>query len=1696
MANDEKLRDYLKRATVDLREARRRLRETEERAHEPIAVVGMGCRLPGGVTSPEELWETVAGGHDALSPFPADRGWDLASLHDTDPNLDSDRPGTSHAQAGGFLAGIADFDAGLFGISPREALAMDPQQRLLLETTWEALERAGIDPLSLRESRTGVFAGAMYHDYATRAMNVPDDVAGYLLLGNSTAVLSGRISYVLGLQGPAVSIDTTCSTSLVTLHLACAALRRKECSLAIAGGATVMCAPDVFVEFSRQGVLSRDGRCKAFSASADGTGWSEGVGVLVLERLSDARRNGHQVLAVIRGSAVNQDGASNGLTAPNGPAQQHVIRQALADAGLSPADIDVVEAHGTGTSLGDPIEAQALIATYGQDRPGDRPLWLGSLKSNIGHTQAAAGVAGVIKMVMAMRNNVLPRTLYVDEPSPHVDWSAGSVKLLTDARPWHPEGHPRRAGVSSFGISGTNAHLILEEAPQTENSEQPEQPVQSLPVVPWVLSARTEQALREQAARLADHVTGRDLDRAAVAYSLATTRAELEHRAVVVGADTAELVAGLGKVAGGEAGEGVVASGSLRPGKLAFVCSGQGSQRHGMGRELYESFPVFARVLDEVIGELGLPLREIMWPAEGAESHGRLDGTEFAQPALFALEVALGRLLESWGVRPDYLAGHSVGELAAAHLAGVFSLPDACALVVARGRLMGALPEGGAMVAVRATEDEVTAVLSGQEHDHQLVTIAAVNGPNAVVISGEESAVTQAAACFEHSRRLRVSHAFHSPLMDPMLDAFREVAAQVTFHPPVIPLVSNLTGTLADPKDLCTPEYWVRHVREAVRFGDGLQALRTAGATTFLEIGPDATLTTLSTLSSFSDQDGDAFPTLRRDRPETPQLLHALGHLHTRGIPVDWPALFKDQPTSHVDLPTYPFQHKRYWLAPATDEAPAAAGPAESGFWQAVESEDSDSLAADLGIEPADLAPVLPALSSWRRRNRDRSALDRLRYRIAWHPVQLGTGAGSAAGTGIGTPADTSPDTPTGMATPSAPDSARSGSSGDWLVVVPPSHRAHPLTAAIVDGLARRGGAHVVPVVAEGADQEGLVAQLREHFATTDAAPAGVLSLLALDEEPHHRQPTLSRGTAATVALVQALETLGANARLWCLTSGAVPVGDEEISPAQAVVWGMGTVLGLDHPDTWGGLVDVPGTLDDAMADRLAEALQGHDGHPLEDQLALRQSGTFARRLVRAPRTVDTDRQPWPPWKPHGTVLVTGGTGVLGAHVARWLARNGADHVLLTSRRGPDAEGAAELAAELAELGARSTITACDITDRDALATLLDSVQAQYPLTAVFHVAGVMHQSGKLSGTTLEEFAEIGRSKTAGATHLDELLAEQPLEAFVLFSSGAAVWGSAGQCAYAGANAFLDALAHRRRARGLAATSVAWGAWRGGMVDEEAAAQLRRLGAPALDAEPALALLGQALEDRETHLVAGDFDWPRFAETYTFARPRPLMRALPEVAAALAAPDRPGASNAGGDTGPGNGSGKGSGNGGDPALIARLAALPEAEREPTLVELVNEQVAQVLNYDDPAEIGQDRAFKDLGMDSMTAIDLRNRIGATVGVLLPATLVFDHASPAALARHLRKELFDDEPGTVEGVLADLARLEATMTALPPEEIARTRLPARLQSLISRLTESTGGADGTDGTDSAAVADRLQEASAADVLAFIDKELGVG
>ncbi|MEU0054766.1 beta-ketoacyl synthase N-terminal-like domain-containing protein, partial [Streptomyces sp. NPDC006309] len=897
---------------------------------EPIAIVGMACRLPGGVTGPEDLWRLVAEGRDAMSGFPSDRGWDLEGLFDSDPG----RVGTSYVDQGGFLHDAGLFDAGFFGISPREALAMDPQQRLLLETSWEALERAGIDPTSLKGTDVGVFSGVMTQGYGFGG-ELPPELAGFTATGSAGSVASGRVSYVFGLEGPAVTVDTACSSSLVALHLAAQALRNGECSMALAGGATVLANPYTFVEFSRQQALSPDGRCKAFADGADGTGWAEGAGVVVLERLSEARRKGHQVLAVVRGSAVNQDGASNGLTAPNGPSQQRVIRKALANAGLSVSEVDAVEAHGTGTVLGDPIEAQALLATYGQDRA--EPLWIGSVKSNLGHAQAAAGVAGVIKTVEALRHAVLPPTLHVDQPSTEVDWSAGAVEILTEARAWPDTGRPRRAGVSAFGVSGTNAHVILEQAPEEEPAAKPVTPADG--VLPLVVSARGADALAGQAGRLAEFLGGTDAPTAAVAGALVSRRAALPERAVVVAGSREEAVAGLAALAAGESSPAVV-TGTESSGGTVVVFPGQGSQRLGMGRELYDRYPVFARAFDEACAALDAqlagwadhPVKDVVFGEVGNAGAGLLDQTVFTQAGLFAVESALFRLVESWGVRPDVVAGHSIGEVVAAHVAGVLSLTDAAALVAARGRLMQALAPVGAMVAVAATEAEVA------EHLGSGVDLAAVNAPGSVVLSGDEEAVTAVAEKIREQgrrvKRLTVSHAFHSALMEPMLAEFGEVLSGLTWNEPAIPVVSNVTGKLAEPGQLTDPAYWVDHVRRPVRFADGIAA---SGGSVFLELGPGGALT--GAIAQSAGDDAVSVPALRDDRGEAQTLLLSVAELFVRGAKVDWAAVLPEGATdARVDLPTYAFDHRHYWLrtAPATDAVALGQGTADHPMLGAV----------------------------------------------------------------------------------------------------------------------------------------------------------------------------------------------------------------------------------------------------------------------------------------------------------------------------------------------------------------------------------------------------------------------------------------------------------------------------------------------------------------------------------------------------------------------------------------------------------------------------------------------------------------------------------------------------------------------------------------------------------------------------------------
>ncbi|MEW2708707.1 type I polyketide synthase [Streptomyces koyangensis] len=1557
VSTEDKLRDYLKRATTDLAAVRRRLRAAESADREPIAIVGMACRYPGGVDSPESLWRVVRDGVDAISGFPVDRGWDMA------PFDAGAAAGIEFSREGGFIDAVADFDPSLFNISPREALAMDPQQRLVLETSWEAVERAGIDPLSLRGSRTGVFTGVMYNEYASRALSVSEEVAGHLGTGSSGSVVSGRVSYTLGLEGPALTVDTACSSSLVALHLAVRSLRSGECSLALAGGVTVMVTPNTFIDFGMSGALSADGRCRAFSADTDGTGWSEGVGVLLVERLSDALRNGHRVLAVVRGSAVNQDGASSGLTAPNGPSQQRVIRAALDAARLTPADVDVVEAHGTGTTLGDPIEAQAVLATYGQGRPDGRPAYLGSLKSNIGHTQAAAGVGGVIKMVEAMRHGVLPATLHVGEPTPHVDWEAGAVELLTEARRWPEEEEPRRAGVSSFGVSGTNAHVILEEyrpdATDTATDEAPTAPAgESDDVVPWVVSGRTEQALRGQAARLLARMDEWETDGAPtvarVGRSLAQTRAALGHRAVVLGSDLAEFRRGLEAVAEGREVPGVVRP--VRGGGTAgrtgpvLVFPGQGSQWLGMGRELAGWSPVFRESLEECAAALEPFVDWSLWDVLGSEDEALWGRVDVVQPVLWALMVSLGRLWRSAGVVPSAVVGHSQGEIAAAVVAGGLSLGDGARVVALRSRALRALAGRGGMVSLAAGPDTARELV--EDFDGR-VSVAAVNGPGSTVVSGEPEALDELIASCEargvRARRVPVDYASHSAHVEELRERILSDLAPVEAKSSVVPLYSSLTGGRIDTATMGA-EYWYENLRSLVRFDEATGALLADGRSVFLECSPHPVLTPgIEQSVEASGHPGVTLATLHRDKGDATRWLTALAEAHVAGVQVDWTTVL---PEAHpVDLPTYAFQRRRYWLDTAEPELPAT-DRAQDWFWSAVENEDLAALQRVLDVsDRTPLAEALSALSSWHRRDRERSRAESWSYRTAWTPAQF--------------------------------PAARLD--GRWLLAVHPDHHDHPLVTAVLTALAEAGADPEPLLVDPGERRDTLAGRLR--------GATGVLSLLSLAEDPAPAHPATPTGFAAGITLLHAVHDTGEPIRLWCATSGAVAAGpgDTVTHPAQALTWGLGRVAAHEYTQ-WGGLVDLPADPEPRAMARMAAVLAGTG----EDQAALRPTGVFVPRLRRA--------EPTPPgrvWQATGTVLVTGGTGGVGAHVARWLAASGAAHLLLLSRRGPQAPGADELAAELREAGAEVTIAAVDAADHDALAAVLAGLPAAQPLTAVFHAAGVV-DSSIVDSLTPDRVETALRAKAASALNLHRLTAHLDLSAFVLFSSLAGVFGSAGEGNYAPGNAFLDAFAQYRRAQGLPATSVAWGSWAGaGMAEGGFGDVLERHGILRMEPAHALAGLRTALERDETTLALAAIRWEVFSWFFTATRPSHLLDELPDVRALRQAAERSADRDGAEDQE-------------ELPPAQRLAGASEAERNRFLLDLVRDQVALVLGHESASEVEPARAFGELGLTSAGAVELRNRLTFTTGLRMSATLVFDHPSPLALSRHLAAEIAGRAP----------------------------------------------------------------------------------
>ncbi|MEU8695681.1 type I polyketide synthase, partial [Streptomyces sp. NPDC048665] len=1607
MTDEDKLLGYLKKVTADLHQTRQRLAAAEAHQHEPLAIVAMGCRFPGGVNDPDDLWRLLDDGTDAMTDWPRDRGWDIDALYDPTPGT----PGRSYTRTGGFIDRVGDFDAGFFGISPRESVGTDPQQRILLEICWEALERAGLDPLALRGSRTGVFCGTNLQDYTT-LLSLSDN-AGDDGVGNASSVLSGRISYTLGLEGPAVSVDTACSSSLVTLHLAAQALRAGECDLALAGGVTIMSTPTIFLEFSRQRGLSPDGRCRAFADTADGTAWGEGAGMLVVERLSDARRNGHPVLAVLRGSAVNQDGASNGLTAPNGPSQERVIWQALNSAQLAPADVDAVEAHGTGTTLGDPIEAQALLATYGQDRPADRPLLLGSVKSNIGHTQAAAGVAGIIKTVLALRAGRLPATLHVDRPSRHVDWSAGNIELLTEARTWPAVGdRPRRAGVSSFGVSGTNAHVILEQAPPAAQDDTTE-PREAPRPRAFAVSGRTAAALRDQARRLAAHLRSAPdggPHPADLAWSLAGTRSALEHRAVVVAADHDVLLRGLTALADAAPDPAVVRGVADTEGDPVFLFPGQGPQWEGMATELLDTDARFRAFFDEAAAAVeeftDYRVLDVLRGTPGAPPLERLD---VVQPTLFVVCVALARLWMACGVRPAAVAGQSQGEIAAAHIAGVLTLQDAARVVVARSRELTAITGRGGMVAVPLPLAEVERLIA--PYDGR-ISVGSVTGPRSVTVSGDAEPLAALLARLTddgiRARRVPVDYASHCAQVEEVRDALLAGFAPVRPRPAEIPFHSTVTGARIEDTTTLDAAYWYDNIRRTVRFESTVRALADAGQRVFVEMAPHPVVTTAvgDILDDLGITDGAVLGTLRRSEGGTERFLQSVAGLAVRGGSVDWIAVH-DEPAHRVDLPVYAFQRRRYWPAFTTVATPRTTDGADAPFWQAVESGDHATLAEALGLDTQTAATLAPALAGYRRRGADRATADRWRYRITWHPLQ----------------------------DPTAPSLT-----GRWTLVVPRGHETGPEATAVRAALTR-AGADCVPVTVDGhLDRTGLAAALAD---ATDGA-RGVLSLLALDDSPHPRHPQLPGGFATTVALVQTLDDLGTRLPVWFLTRGAVATrsGTAPTAPAQALVWGFGRVVALEQADCWGGLIDLPDQLDARTADRVAAVLARTDH---EDQVAVRPTGVLGRRLERAAVGGLPGRRQW---RPQGTVLVTGGTGALGRHVARWLARAGAPHLLLVSRSGPDAEGAAELLAELNAAGTHAELVARDIADPVDLAALLATIPEERPLTAVFHTAAVL-DDGVIGSLTPERLAEVLRVKVGGALNLDAATRDLDLSAFVLFSSSSGVFGSPGHGNYAPGNAYLDALAEDRRSRGLPATAVAWSGWAdGGMAAGTVGERLQRHGVRLMDPAVAVTALQDALDQDDTALVVTDIDWEVFGAELDKGRPRRLYAQLPDLEQLRAR--RPAAPTASGAD--------------ENDLMATIAALGDAERRHALLELVRGHIAYVLNHPSPDDVEPARAFRELGFDSLTAVELRNTLGEATGMRLPATLVYDYPTPAALAEHLGEQLAPAGPAASAGAVTvtrrDTAEDPVVIVGMACRFPGGADTPERFWRLLADGTDAMG------------------------------------
>jgi acyl transferase domain-containing protein/acyl carrier protein len=1549
-----------------------------------FAIVGYAARLPGAADA-DEFWQVLRQGRDTVSEVPQDR-WDVEEFFDPDP----DAAGKIATRRAGFVDDVAGFDAPFFGLSAREVRFLDPQHRLLLETAWRAVEHSGTAPTALANTRTGVYVGLSTHDYLGMISEElgHSEIDAYLAIGTAAAAGAGRISYRLGLQGPAVTVDTACSSSLVAIHQACQALRLGECDLALAGGANVLISPVTMMTFSHAHMLAPDGRCKTFDAAADGYVRGEGCGVIVVKRLDDAIRDGDRIRAVIRGSAINQDGASGGLTVPNGVAQQRVITEALERAGVAAGDVGYLEAHGTGTSLGDPIEVQAAGAAFGKGRDADQPLLIGSVKTNIGHLEAAAGIAGVIKVILSFEHEVLPKHLNFRNPSPHIPWDGLGVRVVAEATAWERNCRPRIAGVSSFGFSGTNAHIVLEEAPaqvgQVGAAPADDRRFSVLP-----LSARTPAALVQVAEQYRNWLNAHpDATLSDVCLTAGVGRAHFEHRAALVVNSRESASELLGALADDRPAPGLVrAVDADTPPKTAWLFPGQGSQFAGMARELFETEPVFAetvaRCAAAVAEVLEKPLLDVIFDADGDD---RLRQTEYAQPALFAVEIGLARLWQSWGFEPDVVLGHSVGQYSAACVAGVFGLEDGALLIAERGRLFGSLPAGGRMVAVFAAAERVESFTG----EFPRLSVAAYNGANTVLSGPAENLDTVVGRLVADGVRcdwLETSHAFHSALLDPILDDFESYASQFNYSAPQRTLVCNRTGAALGRNAKLDGPYWRRHARQPIEFAKSVGTLADLGCALLLEIGPQPVLTA-SALRAWPDPATapQAIASMRRKGADHRQIAEGLANAYIAGHLPHFGALHQE-PAHKVDLPTYPFQHRQYWFRDKRVQPTKSTngsdqtGTVRTEAVRLLEDGRIEELAALLdgpgGNEQT--ADVLNKLATQHNQQRKAQSIADARYEIRWEKSATTSGA-------------------------------ESGEGSAWLLIGDDADALSPL----VDALTAHGHRHrILGLPASDVDEEKLEDALRT--AAADEPTLRILHLAAIESDTAPSMRSLlrmqHRVLGGTQRLLRAAAAAEIRTPIWLITRGAQRVTDaDSVSPVQSCLWGFGRAASLEHPHVWGGLADLStGGADDwpRLINQVVTA------HPGEDQIALRDQAVYVPRLTR---TVGQPIATPPALRADATYLVTGGLGSVGLEIAGYLAAHGARHLVLTSRRSPGEDSQARIDALGEAHGCEFRVITADVANPHDVARLVTTVQAEMP-----PLAGIVHAAGEIGTTPLRtlEATEVDRvfaGKVWGAWNLSEATADLKLDFFLSTSSIASVWGSFGQTAYSAANAFLDGLAWRLREQGVPGISANFGPWSAGMADEDARARLAQRGVKTLPPADALAGMAELMVASAAQGVVAQIDWARFLPLYQQAGERSFLaevqREVPESASALTS------------SGPASGTTR---------LVEQLTVAPVQQRRKLVVEHLRDIVAAVTSSD-RAEIREEAGFFDLGMDSLMAVELRRRIAHAVGKELPATLAMDHPRLTDVADYL---LGDVLSLSAQVTVNSTARPAQVMTSLTSE-----------------------------------------------------------